>query len=429
MPVHLGPHQTDLGQFQVQVQSRFKTGTAFYFKPFYMGSMVEGGSFENDRPDRFQSDPVESEKFNGSNSCHNFCIDLAQFWRLNPWLYAANLSSVKINYNTSIRTMKFNTQSEHTLCDRKNTLIFIRSSTNLLESAQQCIRLLRKQACSERPSDLQCTYQFAIMDNSKCSSKRALDHLNILFPRSFYCTSVLTFDATPSTSYRYFSTETPLQKPSYVTQLASVLPYHNPINTSSSTDQKTAPKWLPTFVSSCFLLSSRLSSLPLTANSLNSPLLTITVKGMEKKTSLHFYFHDISSGKNQTSTTIAQPLNMNAAANFFGSTSRADVLLREGPEPTSKLVGRAQGIYAFASQHNAVLLMVMNFAFVDGIYNGSSLSILGQKAIFDIVREMPVVGGSGVFRLARGFALAKTFSFNLKAGVAVIKYNVSVVHF
>jgi len=103
--------------------------------------------------------------------------------------------------------------------------------------------------------------------------------------------------------------------------------------------------------------------------------------------------------------------------------------LREGPEPTSKLVGRAQGIYAFASQHNAVLLMVMNFAFVDGIYNGSSLSTLGRNAIFDIVREMLVVGGSGVLRLARGYALAKTFSFNLKAGVAVIEYNVSVVHF
>ncbi|XP_061962054.1 dirigent protein 19-like [Populus nigra] len=159
-----------------------------------------------------------------------------------------------------------------------------------------------------------------------------------------------------------------------------------------------------------------------------SPL-TITMKAVEKKTSLHFYFHDISSGKNQTSTAIARPLNMTAAANFFGSTSRADVLLREGPEPTSKLVGREQGIYAFASQHNAVLLMVMNSAFVDGIYNGSSLSTLGRNAIFDSVREMPVVGGSGVSRLARGYALAKTFSFNLKAGVAVIEYNVSVVYF
>ncbi|KAJ6307383.1 hypothetical protein OIU76_017222 [Salix suchowensis] len=120
---------------------------------------------------------------------------------------------------------------------------------------------------------------------------------------------------------------------------------------------------------------------------------------------------------------------MTAAAKSFGITFMADDMLTEGPEPTSKLVGRAQGIYGFASQQNAVLLMVMNFAFVDGIYNGSSLSILGRNAVFDNVREMPVVGGSGVFRLARGYALAKTFSFNLNTGVAVVEYNVSVVHF
>ncbi|CAK7346454.1 unnamed protein product [Dovyalis caffra] len=35
--------------------------------------------------------------------------------------------------------------------------------------------------------------------------------------------------------------------------------------------------------------------------------------------------------------------------------------------------------------------MVMNFAFVDGIYSGSSLNILGRNAIFDDVREMPVL--------------------------------------
>ncbi|CAK7325055.1 unnamed protein product [Dovyalis caffra] len=39
---------------------------------------------------------------------------------------------------------------------------------------------------------------------------------------------------------------------------------------------------------------------------------------------------------------------------------------------------------------------------------------------------MPVVGGSEVFRLARGYAFAKTFSFNQKTGVAVIEYNVAL---
>lgn len=103
--------------------------------------------------------------------------------------------------------------------------------------------------------------------------------------------------------------------------------------------------------------------------------------------------------------------------------------LTEGLEPTSKAVGRAQGMYAVASQHDLGLLMVINFAFLEGKYNGSALSILGRNPVLHSVREMPIVGGSGVFRLARGYALAKTVRFNPKTGDAVVEYNVSVLHF
>nr|POF08610.1 dirigent protein 22 [Quercus suber] len=73
--------------------------------------------------------------------------------------------------------------------------------------------------------------------------------------------------------------------------------------------------------------------------------------------------------------------------------------------------------------------MVMNFAFLEGKYNGSALSILGRNPFLNKVREMPIVGGSGVFRYARGYALAKTVSFTPKTGDAVVEYNVSVLHF
>lgn len=102
--------------------------------------------------------------------------------------------------------------------------------------------------------------------------------------------------------------------------------------------------------------------------------------------------------------------------------------LTEEPEASSKLVGRAQGIYAFASQHDSGLLMVLNFAFIEGMYNGSTLSILGRNPFMDTIREMPIVGGSGVFRYARGYALAKTFSISQKTGNAVVQYNVCVLH-
>ena len=70
------------------------------------------------------------------------------------------------------------------------------------------------------------------------------------------------------------------------------------------------------------------------------------------------------------------------------------MILREN---TPKVVGRAQGIYALAAQSEAALLMVLNLVSTEGKYNGSTLSMLGRDAILFTVREMPIVGGSGVF--------------------------------
>ncbi|KAK0591973.1 hypothetical protein LWI29_011140 [Acer saccharum] len=73
--------------------------------------------------------------------------------------------------------------------------------------------------------------------------------------------------------------------------------------------------------------------------------------------------------------------------------------------------------------------MVLNFVFVEGEFNGSNLSVLGRNAVFSDVREMPIVGGSRVFRFARGYAQAKTYSWNPKTGNAVVEYNVYVLHY
>lgn len=152
-----------------------------------------------------------------------------------------------------------------------------------------------------------------------------------------------------------------------------------------------------------------------------------STKRMEKMIRLHFYFHEIIGGRNATAMKIIRPPNKSDG--LFGTTFIVDDPLTEKPKPTSKLVGRAQGIYAYASQHEFGLLMVMNFALSEGIYNGSSLSILGRNAVLNTVREMPVVGGSGIFRFARGYALAKTVRFNQHNGNAVVEYNVFVVHY
>lgn len=96
---------------------------------------------------------------------------------------------------------------------------------------------------------------------------------------------------------------------------------------------------------------------------------------------------------------------------------------------SSKLVGKAQGFYAGASQEEICLLMVMNFAFIEGKYNGSTITVLGRNPVFHSVREMPVIGGSGLFRFSRGYAQAKTHTFDPKTGDAVVEYNVYVLHY
>ncbi|KAL2491706.1 Dirigent protein 23 [Abeliophyllum distichum] len=150
----------------------------------------------------------------------------------------------------------------------------------------------------------------------------------------------------------------------------------------------------------------------------------IAKKRMAKTSHLHFYFHDIISGENPTAVKIIRGNELG-----FGTTYMIDDVLTESPDRSLKLIGRAQGMYSLASQHDLGLLMIVNFVFTDGKYNGNSLSMLGNNHVLENVREMPIVGGSGIFRLAKGYALAHTIWFDQKTGDAIVEYNVTVQHF
>ncbi|XP_010024241.2 dirigent protein 22 [Eucalyptus grandis] len=149
----------------------------------------------------------------------------------------------------------------------------------------------------------------------------------------------------------------------------------------------------------------------------------------QKLSHLHFYFHDIVSGRNPTAVRVAEAKMTNTSTTAFGAVVMIDDPLTEGPELSSKIVGRAQGLYAYASLSEIGLLMVQNYFFTEGKYNGSTLSVLGRNAVFSGVREMPIVGGSRLFRFARGYAQAKTHSLDLQTGDAVVEYNVYVFHY
>ncbi|XP_043713909.1 dirigent protein 23-like [Telopea speciosissima] len=152
-------------------------------------------------------------------------------------------------------------------------------------------------------------------------------------------------------------------------------------------------------------------------------------KEEEKATELHFYFHDTVSGKQPSAVRVAQAADSQNSPTLFGVVMMADDPLTEGPEPTSKVVGRAQGLYGSAGLEELGLIMVMSFGFTDGVYNGSSLSILGRNPALHPVRQLPIVGGTGFFQRARGIAVAKTYWLNSTTGDAIVEYNVTAFHY
>ena len=110
---------------------------------------------------------------------------------------------------------------------------------------------------------------------------------------------------------------------------------------------------------------------------------------------------------------VAEASMTKKSPTLFGLVNIFDDPLIEGPEPTSKLVGRVQGLHGPAGQQEVGPLLAGYLVFTTGKFNGSSLTILGRNAMFHPIRVMPIIGGASAFRLARGFVQAKTHFFNL----------------
>jgi hypothetical protein len=147
---------------------------------------------------------------------------------------------------------------------------------------------------------------------------------------------------------------------------------------------------------------------------------------------MKLYWHDMASGASPMVVEVARAAATNTSKSFFGAVMVIDDPLTEGPDlnssSTSGLLGRAQGTYISAGKDELSLMMNMNFVFQAGKYNRSSVAIMARNAVFDAVREMAVLGGTGVFRMARGYAQARTHTFDLKTGDATVEYNLFIRH-
>ncbi|MED6205808.1 hypothetical protein PIB30_021094 [Stylosanthes scabra] len=105
-----------------------------------------------------------------------------------------------------------------------------------------------------------------------------------------------------------------------------------------------------------------------------------------------------------------------------------DDVLTDEPGWSSNQVGRAQGMFVQASLQDLGIAMMTNFVFTEGKYAGSTISMLGRNAITEKIREMPIVGGTGVFRFARGFAIGYSVHSVSTREHYVVGYNVTVSH-
>ncbi|CAL4911361.1 unnamed protein product [Urochloa decumbens] len=153
------------------------------------------------------------------------------------------------------------------------------------------------------------------------------------------------------------------------------------------------------------------------------------VAGGKKSTHIKLYWHDVVSGPNPTAVPVARAAVTNTSKTAFGAVVVIDDPLTQGPNlKSSKPLGRAQGTYIGAGKDELSLMMNMNFVFQAGKYNGSTIAIMGRNAAFNAVREMAIVGGTGVFRMARGYAQARTHTLDIKTGDATVEYNLYIKH-
>ncbi|ESW34359.1 hypothetical protein PHAVU_001G145900 [Phaseolus vulgaris] len=156
------------------------------------------------------------------------------------------------------------------------------------------------------------------------------------------------------------------------------------------------------------------------------------LRSREKLTHIRFYFHELITNEKPSLIIIDPPKIMSNSPLPFGSMVVIEDPLTIGPDVESRQIGKAQGFYLSATQRAGLdleIVMGMTLTFFEGEFNGSTLSLLGRNEIINPVREMPIIGGTGAFRFARGFVLARSVKVDYNKGDATVEYNVYVYHY
>uniref|UniRef100_A0ACD5YBI6 Uncharacterized protein n=1 Tax=Avena sativa TaxID=4498 RepID=A0ACD5YBI6_AVESA len=144
---------------------------------------------------------------------------------------------------------------------------------------------------------------------------------------------------------------------------------------------------------------------------------------------MRLFMHDVLTGPGATAVGVVNgtgPVLIGGEPPLrFGQVVMIDDPLTEGPSPASTPLGSAQGFYAFASMHGPAVLLCMNVVLTAGPYSGSTLTVVGRDNFVAPLRELSVVGGTGRFRMATGYVLWRTSSWEMQKN-AVLELDVFV---
>lgn len=158
----------------------------------------------------------------------------------------------------------------------------------------------------------------------------------------------------------------------------------------------------------CFILM--VSTMSIAKAAVESDVEALFSDGNEKLAKIHFYMQEYEGGPNQTAYEVAHASITSNSSSSFGLVMVLDNFITARPEVDSTLLGRVQGHVSFSDLRNTSLVMNLGVVFTSGEYSGSSLFIIGRNPVTHAVREFAVVGGTGVFRLARGYVVSSTYS-------------------
>ncbi|CAM6086401.1 unnamed protein product [Calypogeia fissa] len=144
----------------------------------------------------------------------------------------------------------------------------------------------------------------------------------------------------------------------------------------------------------------------------NAPLFSYA--SVSPLTRFRFFLHDNVLTVNSSADAVISPLLSAPANSFYGAFFDFDDSMTLLPDPSSEEIGRGRGMYLCAAKDTkgagVEYVWTAQFNEASGHGDGTTLSFQGFYRYAEPVSEISIVGGTGMFKMARGWAVITTYS-------------------